>query len=251
MTPRSTLCVHATLLAALAAAGCSSDTILEPGPVYMFAAPGSRIAQVASPGSVVAVAPAVSVERDGAPQVNVRVSFVVTLGGGRVINAVATTNANGIASAGAWILGQGGANEVVASIDGGPSFAFGGYAVDLPTGADAYDLIGHDGESLPADEVYFGGLYKVIAGRLILGADSTYSTVMVYYNSTLRVFDLRSNGSGEYSRAGATLTLAGYGGADSATGALQIDLLAIHAVADFGEDTAPLVTDDLYSRVGQ
>jgi hypothetical protein len=236
--------VHVTLLAGLAAAGCASDSTSPRGLLYIDAAPGSRIGQVASAGSAVAIAPAVSVERDGVPQANIQVSFVVTLGGGRVTTAIARTDANGVASAGAWTLGAAGANEVLASIDGVPSIAFSGYAIDLPTGADAYDLIGHDGESLPADEGYVGDPNKVIAERLILGTDSTYSTVIVDYNWILRTFDVEHNG-GAYARAGATLTFAGYAG-DTATGVFQVDLLTIHAVRDFGADTAPFITDDVY-----
>jgi hypothetical protein len=253
----STLRAIATLVAALVAAGCASETTSPRWPLFITVAPSSRVAQVAPPGSAVAIAPAVSVERDGVPQINVRVSFVVTLGGGRVAAATATTDANGIASAGGWTLGAEGANEVLASIDGGPSLAFGGYAVNLPTGADAYDLIGQNGQPLPADPGYFLGClcyatspYKDVAGRLILGADSQYSAVIVQYSSTERAFGLRHY-AGVYTRAGVTLTLAGYADTDSATGAFQTDLLAIHAVVDWGADTAPFVTDDLYRRVGQ
>jgi hypothetical protein len=252
----STLRAFATLVTALAAAGCASDTTSPRGPVLIQVAPSSRIAQVASPGSAVAIAPAVTVERDGFPQINVRVRFVVTLGGGRVAGAVATTDVNGVASAGRWTLGAEGANEVLASIDGGPSLAFGGYAVNLPTGGDAYDLVSQNGQPLPADPGYFSGCvcyatspYKDIAGRLILGADSNYSAVIIQYNSTERTFGVRHY-AGAYARTGVTLTLAAYADTDSATGAFQTDLLAIHAVVDWGADTAPFVTDDLYRRVG-
>jgi hypothetical protein len=250
MMQSSTLRTCATLAAALAAIGCASDTIAPSGPFYIYHTQNSPIAQVASAGSAVAVAPAVSVERNVVPQANVRVNFVVTLGGGRVAEAVATTDAHGVASAGVWILGAEGANEVVASIDGGPSLAFGGYAFDLPTGADAYDLVGHDGESLPADEGHVGDQYKLIAERLILLADSTYSATMVDYNVPRREFAVRSSG-GTYTRAGVTLAITRYAGTENATGAFQVDLLAIHAVIPGSDDTAPYVTDDLYRRVRQ
>jgi hypothetical protein len=252
----STLRVHATLVAALATAGCASDTTSPRDPLLIHVASSSRVAQVAPPRSAVAVAPAVSVERDGVPQVNVRVNFVVTLGGGQVADAIATTDTNGVASAGEWTLGAEGANEVLASIDGGPSLAFGGYAFNLPTGvdaADAYDLISENGQSLPADASFpyrdGSDSYKVVAERLILGAGSSYSAVIVLYNTLLQAFTLQRF-AGAYSREGAALALAGYGGWDSATGAFQIgDLLAIHASDDL-YDVGDVV-DDLYRHVGQ
>ena len=58
-------------------------------------------------GSALAVAPAVVVEDgNGAAVAGATVSFTVTQGGGAVQNRTATTNAQGVASAGAWTLGS-------------------------------------------------------------------------------------------------------------------------------------------------
>jgi glucose/arabinose dehydrogenase len=62
--------------------------------------------QSASTGTAVQNAPAVTaLNAQGQPQQGVTVSFVVQSGGGSVQNATAVSNANGVASSGAWTLG--------------------------------------------------------------------------------------------------------------------------------------------------
>lgn len=73
--------------------------------------------QSAIAGNAVAVAPTVVV-RDGNGNVlpGMTVSFVVTGGGGQVSNASATTNGQGIATAGTWTLGSVGVNTLEARV---------------------------------------------------------------------------------------------------------------------------------------
>lgn len=63
--------------------------------------------QTATTGTAVAVIPAVRVrDATSAPLAGVNVSFVVTAGGGSVVNASAVSDANGLASTGGWTLGS-------------------------------------------------------------------------------------------------------------------------------------------------
>ena len=74
-------------------------------------------AQSGIAGSPVGTAPAVVVKSpSGAVLPGVTVSFVVTAGNGTVANPTATTNAQGVASAGSWTLGTTGTNSVEARV---------------------------------------------------------------------------------------------------------------------------------------
>jgi hypothetical protein len=238
------------LIATVVSGGCAGDTTAPRGPILLTAAPGARLAQVAPPGGAATAAPAVLVEIEGAPVVGVNVKFDVTLGGGTVSETIVKTDARGIASCGAWTLGAEGANEVVATVEGGPSLAFGGWAIDLPTESDAYDLIGANGAPLPTT---VGpppmNPYEVVAGRMVLHPDSTYDDVIVQYQPTERAFVV-SHYHGSYARSGSQLTLTGYAGAPTATGALQIDLLVVHVTFEWfwGDDTYAPPEDDVYRR---
>lgn len=81
-------------------------------------AASTSTAQEATVGTQVPSAPAVLVSAaNGAPLAGVSVTFAVTAGGGSVQSPVATTNAEGIASAGRWTLGAAeGANTLEARI---------------------------------------------------------------------------------------------------------------------------------------
>jgi hypothetical protein len=90
----------------------SRASVLEPG--------SAQSGQTAPVGSAVAVAPAVLV-RDGRglPAAGVPVTFRVTQGGGSLATPSATTDAEGMASAGEWRLGPlSGVNVVVAEVSG-------------------------------------------------------------------------------------------------------------------------------------
>jgi len=63
--------------------------------------------QSAAAGTVVPTAPAVKVlDGNGAPKAGVQVTFAVQSGGGSVTGGVRTTDAAGVATVGAWTLGQ-------------------------------------------------------------------------------------------------------------------------------------------------
>jgi hypothetical protein len=82
--------------------------------------------QTASPGSAVAVAPAVLVrDNSGNPLAGVAVTFEVTGGGGTITGATTVTDAQGIARVGCWILGSTtGFNTLTATVAGGTSVTF-------------------------------------------------------------------------------------------------------------------------------
>lgn len=117
---------RATMLAALLAAlsacdGGGGGPGPEPEPSVATALTAtSTTTQAAAVGAAVPEAPAVRVtDQRGAAMSGVAVTFTVAGGGGTVANATATTDASGIASAGAWTLGTAaGANTVTASHGG-------------------------------------------------------------------------------------------------------------------------------------
>ena len=82
--------------------------------------------QSAYSGAAVSVDPAVIVkDAHGAPVAGVTVTFTIAMGGGNVANATAVTNAQGIATAGQWILGAGsGTNYLDATTNGLPTVRF-------------------------------------------------------------------------------------------------------------------------------
>ncbi len=90
--------------------------------------------QTAQPGEAVIVPPAVVVrDEQGMPLAGVMVRFLVTAGGGSVEQAMAVTDAGGLASSGQWTLGtQPGPNEVNAVVSTLPAVRF-RVAAELPT----------------------------------------------------------------------------------------------------------------------
>ncbi|HET9438625.1 MAG TPA: leishmanolysin-related zinc metalloendopeptidase [Longimicrobiales bacterium] len=92
-------------------------------------------AQSATVGAAVPVAPAVLV-RDAGGNVlpGVAVSFTVTGGGGSVANTSATTNSQGIASAGSWTMGPAvGTNTLQAQVGTLPPVSFAATGTALPS----------------------------------------------------------------------------------------------------------------------
>jgi glucose/arabinose dehydrogenase len=86
--------------------------------------------QTASANGAVPVVPSVRVlNSQGLPQAGVNVSFVVTAGGGAVSNAAATSDAQGIASAGRWTLGAAGTQTLTARAAGHSDAVFGATAL--------------------------------------------------------------------------------------------------------------------------
>lgn len=90
--------------------------------VMQIAAGDGQSAPIARP---VPIAPTIIV-RDAAGNgvVGVSVTFTVGVGGGVVIGANPTTDANGRASVGAWFMGVAGTNTLIASSSGLPSVTF-------------------------------------------------------------------------------------------------------------------------------
>ena len=103
--------------------GCGSDTT-RPKPARPVATTISVVSgdgQTARINSAVSVAPSVVVkDQNGSPMAGVSVSFTVSAGGGTVSGGSQTTNASGIATAGAWTVGKTpGANTLSATASGG------------------------------------------------------------------------------------------------------------------------------------
>jgi hypothetical protein len=88
------------------------------GPTPTSAVAASATTQTALVGTAVAQAPAVRVtDQDGQAMAGVAVTFVVSAGGGSLASGAATTNTNGVATAGTWTLGTTpGQNTVTATV---------------------------------------------------------------------------------------------------------------------------------------
>jgi hypothetical protein len=79
--------------------------------------------QGAMAGTALPARPTVLVkDASGNPAPGKTVTFAVTSGGGSVTGAVATTDANGVASVGSWTLGSSGPNTLTATVSGGGTF---------------------------------------------------------------------------------------------------------------------------------
>jgi adhesin/invasin len=105
----------------VAAAGCSSDGGGDTTPsAELVLAIFAGATQSGTVGAAVATPPAVKVtDDDGDPQAGVDVAFSVTGGGGSIVGATQTTDAEGVARVGSWNLGNiAGANTLRASVDG-------------------------------------------------------------------------------------------------------------------------------------
>jgi hypothetical protein len=138
---------------------------------------GDRLA----PGPTVVVTDAAS-----RPQAGLTVIFTVTLGGGTLDSATATSDANGIATAGAWRLGpQPGVNAVSANVATG---AGAGFRVNTAAGPAAkliarLDLETVGGQPLPIS--YSGSAWDLTGGHYFLAADGTYEFGYEVYGPVL------------------------------------------------------------------
>jgi hypothetical protein len=105
------------LLGALALVACDGGTSV-PRPATVE--PQGATDQEAARGSAVAEAPAVRVlDGRGQPMAGVGVTFAVTAGGGAIATPLATTDAEGRASAGSWTLGPNvGTHTATATVTG-------------------------------------------------------------------------------------------------------------------------------------
>ena len=108
-------------------AACDGDgpaAPAEPRAAQVTAYAGHQ-AQAAEAGAVLPTAPAVLVlDAAGTPAVDVAVAWVVKRGGGAVDQPAARTDSRGVASAGAWRMGEPGANEVEARVGSLPPVVF-------------------------------------------------------------------------------------------------------------------------------
>jgi hypothetical protein len=240
---------YSGVLAAAAVLAACGDQTAPRGPKMLYAGPYSPLAQVAAPGTVVASVPAVRVEIENTPIANVEVTFTVTRGGGTVAKTVVTTNAQGIANCGAWTLGTDGANAVVASIDDGASVTFDALALTFATNGEVYDLFSHNGAAVPS-AAGDGRLYLVVAGRLVLEPDSTYTAAVVNYNSATHEFNVEHYG-GPYSQSAERIMFTNYAGTPGSTGAVQIDGIDIDLSWIWDPDEYGRPQDDLYRHVGR
>jgi uncharacterized protein YjdB/lysophospholipase L1-like esterase len=83
--------------------------------IAIFAGDG----QTAAPLTAVAIPPAVKItDATGQPVAGKTVVFSVRSGGGTITGATATSDANGIATIGSWVLGTGGGNSLFATATG-------------------------------------------------------------------------------------------------------------------------------------
>ncbi len=236
--------MSAAVCMAIVVAGCAGEPLAPEGQMSLVVATTSRAVQIAPPGGSVTSVPAVEVrDPQGVPTPNVYVSFAVTLGGGVVAKTLVKSDSHGVASSGSWMIGNAnGANQVVASLEGGPSLVFDAYAIDLPIGADSYDLVSQGGQQIPGSFGTVADPYMVLAGRLALGSDATYSSVYVRYRPSTHVFTLDTY-HGAYSLSGTQLTLADYPAGISATGVIQADVLIVRS----GDPDIPM-QEDVYVR---
>jgi len=236
--------MSAAACTAIIVAGCSSEPAAPEGALSLVVAPTARAVQTAAPGITVAAAPAVEVlDPAGAPVPNVYVSFTVTLGDGVVATKLVKSDSHGLANSGSWTLGDvSGPNQVTASLEGGASLAFDAYGITMPTGSDWYDLLSQGGQQIPGTFGSTADPYMVLAGRLALARDATYSSVYVRYHPATHVFTLDLY-HGAYSISGAQITLADYPTGTSAVAVIQADLLILHS----GDPTV-LAQEDVYIR---
>ncbi len=120
------------LLAALAVWGCGEDKMgPPPTPTGIQASAGDG--QTAAAGTAVPTAPAVLVTSANGPLAGVTVTFAVTSGNGSVTGASATSNGNGIATVGSWVLGTtAGTHTLSATVAGLAPVSFAAQALAGP-----------------------------------------------------------------------------------------------------------------------
>jgi adhesin/invasin len=106
MSRRVGVAVVVTAVAAAGglALGCGSSSETTNTDVYIIALQ-SVASQNGTVGQAVTTAPAVTVTKNGSPDPGVAVTFAIINGNGSISGANQTTDANGVARAGAWTLG--------------------------------------------------------------------------------------------------------------------------------------------------
>lgn len=130
-TVSSTGLVTATGLGATAITVKSNSGGSATAAVSVIVGPAKEVAKAAGDNQTtnvttsVAIPPSVIVKDEvGTPVPGASVIFAVASGNGSVTGAAATTNANGVATAGSWTLGSAGANTLTATVTGAPAATF-------------------------------------------------------------------------------------------------------------------------------
>lgn len=131
-------------------------------------------AQVASPGTDVAVVPVVAVMAGASPVAGATVRFTIASGGGSIKAASATTDAQGHASCGGWTLGDArGVNALDAAVEGVTSVTFVGVGVSSSPQLGVSIQSPQQGASWP------GSGPSAAAGRIVASTQGQYSVVSV------------------------------------------------------------------------
>jgi len=139
-------------------------------------AQAAAIAGCYSPGTTISPGPTVIVtDSKGMPVSNANVTFAVTSGRGSLEHTAVHTDATGLASAGAWELGDAtGVGRVLASLDDGDGVSFSAF-VSMPAKVIAVlrlDSIG--GQSLPLTYSGGGSSWTITGGHYYLADNGTY-----------------------------------------------------------------------------
>lgn len=110
-------------------------TTTAPGITPGVVTANSATSQAGTVGQQVSERPSVKVTSSaGAAIASIAVTFAITSGGGSLTGASATTDANGVATVGSWILGPtAGANTMTATVAGLPPVTFTATSAALPT----------------------------------------------------------------------------------------------------------------------
>jgi hypothetical protein len=164
------------VLAALTGAQVSCGDSSGPGLIPTSISANSSTSLTAIPGVAVTEPPSVIVrDQNDAPLSGVAVTFAVTSGGGAVTGGTGLTNAAGVATVGAWILGSaGGSNTLSASSGNLPAVTFTATAVDPCAVAGIHPIGGTtNGELTPSDCKFFDGSFVDLYGTTV-AAPGTY-----------------------------------------------------------------------------
>ena len=147
-----TLSATSTQITGQSAEWLATALVGPPAQAAIFAGDG----QTAPAGTVLPLAPAVRVvDQYGNPISGVAVSFSVESGGGRVLGANPTTNANGVATVGQWRLGQTpGVNTLKATTDGLP---------DMPVTFSATGVVGPPAQLVIATQPVAAGSGQLLS----------------------------------------------------------------------------------------
>lgn len=175
------------VLAACLTSGCSDAVSAPPSDLPLSVEALTPVSLVGFARGAVSQTPAVVVrDRGGAALVGVTVHFTVTSGGGQIANRAATTDAQGIASCGAWILGTiAGQNSLLASVEGAGGVVFVAESRRAITGTERFDLQTIAGRALPIRYSSGAISWEVIRGHYLFGENGTVALSHVVHRDIL------------------------------------------------------------------